>query len=175
MPKYPKEDDAARAARSALAAANLIKAAGYEAVEEPILYPPPLCYGHSVPAAGLVIITADKYYREGIVRALQEVRTDVLMVAAGATTSGAWATYFTLLLCRSGEIVGYGPLLLWAGAGERLHLVPDPAGCDPATPSFRLDPLRLVPIPAPSPDFLGRKGGLARAELLLRGELPEGL
>jgi hypothetical protein len=175
MPKYPKEDDAAREARSALAAANLTKAADYDVTQDAVLLPPPLSSGYLVAAAGLVIITTGDYFRAGLVEALHEVRTDVLVVAAGATTSGAWATYFTLLLCRSGEIEGYGPLRLWAGAGERLHLVPDPAGCDPATPCFRLDPLRLVPIPAPWPDFLGRKGGLDRAELLLHGELSEGL
>jgi hypothetical protein len=174
MPRYA-EDDAARAARATLAVANLIDAAGYKAVEEPILYPTPLCCGHSVPAAGSLMITADKYYREGIVNALQEVRTDVLMVAAGATTTGAWATFFTLLLCRSGEIEGYGPLRLWAGDSERPHLVPDPAGCDPATPCFRLDPLRPLPVPAPWSGFRACSRGLARAELLLRGELPEGL
>lgn len=118
------------------------------------------------PDSKLVLLPSGGDIPDGVTAAVAEIRTDLLIIRAGATMEGSATFYFTLLRCVGGTVHRHSPLRLWAGGERQLYLVPDSYGDDPQGRCFSLEK-GVQPAERPWGTLIEQGFGLGHGDALL--------
>lgn len=164
--KYPNDEYRARYARAYKACQILASMMCYRTEEAPAFIPPPLREGMNVPAENLCLLPTADGYPYDLTKAVRETRTTVLLIEPGSTTDGRPTFYFTVIICRAGEVEHHPAMRLWASLERKLYLAPDPDGGDPEGECFGLH-RGVRAAAAPWPSTVERNFGLLHADALL--------
>ncbi|PJI87957.1 hypothetical protein DAH66_21930 [Sphingomonas koreensis] len=110
-------------------------------------------------------INASVGARFPVTRAVQEARSDAMVITIRKSRDGERQASADLAIWSSRQVLWFGPFLPWLGEGDDLWLIPDVASL--LAPSFRLGGGRLNAVPRPYHDEGDRRRGLAEARLLI--------
>jgi len=164
--KNENDKSRARYARAYKAVQTLCSMLCYRTEQAAAFMPRPLQEGVNFPAENLCLLPTADGYTYDLTDAVRETRTAVLVVEPGSTTDGRPTFYFTLILCRNGEVEQHSAMRLWVSIDKKFYLVPDPDGGDPDGECFALD-RGVRTAAAPWPTTVDRIFGLAHADALL--------
>lgn len=165
--KYKSADYRAREAHARSWAQNLAKRAGWTFTNRLELLPPVLRQGFYDPDAHLVVMGSAGDLPWGLKAAVTEARCTALVVEPGFAMVGFFTCTFTLLRCADGQVHWHSGLQLWMSRDERLFLVPDPYGDNPAGECFALESQQIRPCATPWSSLFERGHGLGQAEAIL--------
>lgn len=165
--------DRRRAALAAEGARALAKMAGW--AMEPcgtVLALLLSAFGYSDEAQIIIGYWHHRFSYRKMIAAIQDARTDMLMIEPGHGM-GRWKTlHLTLILCRAGQVIIHKGLRLWSeDFRSPLWLVPDPQDIDAYLCCFSLHPNGIGPeIVTPFADPIAAQMGLRVADLQLMAE-----
>ncbi|KEZ13017.1 hypothetical protein CP98_05032 [Sphingobium yanoikuyae] len=147
---YVSEEDRRRAALAKEAARAFAGLVGWTLVPCTSPMPSVLADFEYADRANIVMAHWNKKVSlTGLIKAVAECRTDLLLVEPSQVSGKQAGNYITLLLCRDGEVQIVTGLWLWLQEpGGPIHLVTNPE-CGDEMRAFMVDQSGIHPLPTP--------------------------
>ncbi|MDG2516158.1 hypothetical protein P7B04_26205 [Sphingobium yanoikuyae] len=145
---FVSEEDRKRTALAKGAARAFAGMVGWTPVPCTSIMPSVLADFEYADCANIVLAHWQKKLRlTGLIKAVAECRTDLLLVEPSQVSGKQASSYITLLLCRDGEVQIITGLGMWLQEpGGPIHLVTNPNGGDEMQ-AFMVDRSGIRPLP----------------------------